>query len=92
MTATLPVSSLLFASLALAERSSGPGGLLSCLGSLLLLSLLSIVSYCILRARAFLKHSGKGQPDVTNLRSTGKTVVTRKPSNEDDADQFGGVN
>jgi hypothetical protein len=73
------------------HASSSPG-VLGCLGSLLVLSLLSILSYCILRVRSFLNRSGKEKPEFASLRSTGKTIVNAALEDEDDPDQFGGVN
>ena len=87
----LTASSLGVTLVTFTETSSKPGGLLGCLGSLLALSLLSILSYCILRARSFLHRSGKEKPDFTSLRSTGKTIVNVAPD-DDDPDQFGSVN
>jgi hypothetical protein len=69
-----------------------PAGLLGCLGSLLVFSLLSILSFSILKVRSFLNRSGKEKPDFPSLRSTGKTIVNASPPDDDDPDQFGSVN
>jgi len=74
-----------------AVQGGGSHGALDCLGLLLALVLLPILSYCILRTRSFLNRSGKEKPDFTSLRSTGKTIVNAAPD-EDEPDQFGGVN
>ncbi len=65
---------------------------LGCLGLLLALVVLPILCYSILKVRSFLNRSGKEKPDFTNLRSTGKTIVNAAPPDEEDEDQFGGVN
>ena len=64
---------------------------LGCLGLLLALVVLAILSYSILKVRSFLNRSGRDKPDFTSLRSTGKTIVNAAPD-EDDPDQFGSVN
>lgn len=62
----------------------GPAG---CLGFILL----SLLAFLILKARAFLKRVSKGQPEFTNLRATGKTIVPSNSSDEEE-DQPGVVN
>lgn len=91
MASALPVASGLGIAL-LAGNPGGPAELLGCLGSLLLFSLLSILSFLALRVRSFLKRSGNEKSDLVGLRSTGKTIVNTTPTDEDDPDQFGGVN
>lgn len=67
-------------------------GVLDCLGLLLALVALPILSFCFLKARSFLNSSDKEKPDFTSMRSTGKTSVNAAPDDEDDTDQFGSVN
>ena len=79
----------------LLQLGGGGGGrvasdLLGCLGSLVMLTLLSISSYLALRLRKRTR-SGKEGPDFTSLRSTGKTVVNEEPDDED-SNPPGGVN
>jgi hypothetical protein len=88
MTAAVDIVSLF-------QVGGGGGGaahdLLSCLGLLLAVVFLPLLSYSILKARSFLNRSGKDKPDFTSLRSTGKTIVNDE-DDEDDPPNFGGVN
>jgi len=68
-----------------------PSSALGCLGLLLTMTLLPIISFLALRVRSFLKHSGGAKPDFTSLRSTGKTIVNTAQHDDDDPDQFGNV-
>ena len=89
MNSVINIASNLGVALLTAIQSSGPrpSGALGCLGLLLL----PLLAFLILRVRSLLKQSGKGQPGFTSLRSTGKTIVNAAPD-DDDTDQFGGVN
>jgi hypothetical protein len=92
-----PVSELGITLLAAAQQTSfgepiDGNGSLGCLGSLLVFSLLSILSFSILKARSFLRRSGKEKADFTSLRSTGKTIVNNASSDDDDSDPPGVVN
>jgi len=67
-------------------------GVLDCLGLLLALVVLPILAYCVLKVRSSLNRSGKEKTGFTSLRSSGKTVVSAPPPDEDDPGHFGDVN
>jgi hypothetical protein len=81
---------------ALQVGGGGGGGdsatALGCLVALAGLALLSILSFLILKVRSFTRRSGKGKAaaDFTSLRSTGKTIVANRPSDEHHSDPPGG--
>ncbi len=86
--ALLLVSNLQAALLAAFENSpSRHSGALGCLGLLLL----CLLSFFILQARSYLRGSGKGPANITNVRSTGKTIVNSSKPDKDDPDSQGGV-
>lgn len=70
---------------------AAPSEAFECLTLLVGLSLLSILSFFVLKVRSLVRRSGKEKPDFTSMRSTGKTIVNAAPP-DDDADQFGSVN
>lgn len=71
---------------------TAPHGVLDCLGLLIAIFLLPIIAFSVLKVRSFLSRPGKEKSDFTSLRSTGKTIVNAAPDDDDDPDQFGGVN
>lgn len=89
MAALLVIAS--FVQVGSGSGGAAPSGPLGCLVSLAGIALLSVFSFLILRYRSFLRRSGRERADFTSLRSTGKTIVTSSPD-DDDSDAFGGVN